>query len=172
MHSIRLMLIMLLVLALCLPAVGTAETQQDLIGTQMPDFTVTAIDDQTFTLSKVLQEKELVLINIFATWCGPCAMEFPFMEEAYQRYQDKVAVIALSLEQKDDAEALTAYAAEHGITFHVANDGETNLAYYFMVQAIPTTVLVDRTGTIVYLGVGAMPDVDGFTQLFDRFLGQ
>ena len=84
-----LMLLLTLVLSLCLTAAGSAETQQDLIGTQMPDFTVTAIDGETYTFSEVLLEKELVLINIFATWCPPCAMEFPAMEEAYQQYRTR-----------------------------------------------------------------------------------
>ncbi|MBR3020515.1 MAG: TlpA family protein disulfide reductase [Clostridia bacterium] len=167
-----LMLLLTLVLSLCLTAAGSAETQQDLIGTQMPDFTVTAIDGETYTFSEVLLEKELVLINIFATWCPPCAMEFPAMEEAYQQYQDKVAIIALSLEPTDDAETLAAYAEEHGMTFIVGSDIKTNLAYYFMVQAIPTSVLVDRTGTIVYIGVGAVPTADGFVQLFRSFIGE
>ena len=67
----------------------------------MADFTVETIDGGTFTLSQALQDHELVLVNLWATWCGPCAYEFPFLQTAWEQNQDKVAVIALSVEPDD-----------------------------------------------------------------------
>ena len=79
------------------------------------DFSVECIDGSAFTLSDELKEHELVMINLFASWCGPCAMEFPFMEEAWEECSGKVSVIALSCEKEDTVEVLKDYAAEMGL---------------------------------------------------------
>ena len=72
----------------------------------LEDFTVRCCDGTDFTLSKALEDHELVLINLWATWCGPCRREFPFLQEAWSQNSDKVAVIALSVEPDDTDEVL------------------------------------------------------------------
>ena len=84
------------------------ETGYD-VGDKMEDFTVTTYDGGEFSLYEVLEEKDMVLINIWATWCPPCRMEFPFMEEAYQLYKDDVEIIALSCEPSDSDEVLATF---------------------------------------------------------------
>lgn len=167
MKHVRFLLLLILVLALCLPAVSMAEGQ---LGSAMPDFTVSTIDGGSFTLSEALKDHDMVLINLWATWCGPCAAEFPYMEEAYQQYQDKVAIIALSVEANDDDAALSAYASSHGMTFPVGSDRETNLASYFGVSSIPTSIVVDRFGAICYIAAGSMDSLAQFSRLFDVFV--
>ena len=127
------------------------------LGEPFPDFTAVDTEGNTFTLSEALKEKKAVLINLWATWCPPCRLEFPFMEAAYEKYQDKVAVIALSVEPTDTMEKLSAFAQEMGITFLVGRD-ESGLADHFSVTAIPTSVAVDRFGNVVYVGVGCLID--------------
>lgn len=140
------------------------------MGDKMPDFTVTTFDGKTLTLSEVLQEKEMVLINVWATWCTPCAREFPFLQEAYEQYQDRVEVIALSSESEDTDEILAEYAAEKGLTFPVARDS-VGLADAMEIDAIPTSIVVDRFGRICFIEIGSQPDAESFTCLFDAFLG-
>ncbi len=52
-------------------------------GKTMPDFTVTLSDNTSVSLSELLAENDLVVLNVFATWCGPCEIEFPDMEKVY-----------------------------------------------------------------------------------------
>ena len=127
------------------------------MGDTMRDFTVTTFDGKTVTLSEVLKEKDMVLINIWASWCGPCAAEFPFLEEAFEQY-------------KDTDDLLAAYAAEKGMTFPVAQD-TAGLANAFDVHSIPTSIVVDRFGTICFIEAGSQSDVSAFTCLFDLFVG-
>lgn len=166
------LLSLMLALALCLGCVALAEEVTVYqMGDKIDDFTVTTFDGQTVTLSEVLKEKEMVLINIWATWCGPCRSEFPFMEEAYKQYSDKVEIIALSCEPTDTDDVLASFVAELGMTFKVAQD-TVGIADRFAVSAIPTSIVVDRFGTICFWETGSLPDVASFTRLFDAFLGE
>ena len=74
--------------------------------TKLNDFTVKTIEGKTFTLSESLKDHDLVLINLWATWCPPCKAEFPFLQEAWSRNKDRVAVIALSVEPKPSCKAM------------------------------------------------------------------
>ncbi len=142
----------------------------DYMGKPMPDFTVQTIDGGSFTLSEALKDRDMVLINLWATWCPPCEMEFPYLEEAYEQYSDRVAVIALSIEPDDTAEVLRDYVGEHGMTFPVGSDSETGLAAMFVKEGIPTSVAVDRFGNVAFVEAGAQSSTAAFTALFDHFL--
>lgn len=172
MKTMKSIVSLLLACVLCLGSIAFAEAPVVYeLGGKIEDFTVTTWDGQTVTLSEVLKEKEAVLINIWATWCGPCRNEFPFMEEAYKQYADKVEVIALSSEPTDTDDVLASFVAEMGMTFKVAQD-TVGMAEKFNVSAIPTSVVIDRFGTICFWESGSLPDVGSFTRLFDAFLGE
>lgn len=168
--SLLALLMALLMLGSCIAVAEEAPVVYEL-GGQIDDFTVTTWDGQTVTLSEVLKEKDMVLINIWATWCGPCRNEFPFMEEAYKQYSDKVEIIALSCEPTDTDDVLKEFVTEMGMTFKVAQD-TVGMADKFEVSAIPTSIVVDRNGTICFWESGSLPDVGSFTRLFDVFVGE
>ena len=166
-----------LMLALCLLS-GAALAEEDPeeavyshLGEALPDFTVATIDGGSFTLSEALQEKDMVLVNLWATWCGPCRMEFPYMEEAYEQYKDRVAVIALSVEPEDTPEVLQDFAAEMGLTFPIGSDVGIGMGDIFATVGIPTTLAVDRFGNICMIEIGSQPSAGAFTRMFDAFLG-
>ena len=71
------------------------------LGNGIADFTFTTYDGQSYSLYETLKEKKMVLINLWATWCGPCRSEFPYMEEAYEKYKDDIEIFALSVEEDD-----------------------------------------------------------------------
>lgn len=174
MKRIKSLMALLLALMLCLAGFAMAEGAEEAtvykLGDKIDDFTVTTYDGKSVTLSEVLKEKEAVLINIWATWCGPCRNEFPFMEEAYKQYSDKVEIIALSSEETDTDAVLAAFVAELGMTFNVARD-TVGMADKLAVTAIPTSIVVDRFGTICFWEVGSVPDMASFIRLFDAFVG-
>ena len=169
--TVTVILAFILAAALCSVSAQAEEAgEYELLGKQMPDFTVETIDGGTFTLSEALKSHDMVLINLWATWCGPCGMEFPYLAEAYEQYKDRVAVIALSVEEGDTPEILRRYAAENGLTFPVGSDTQTGLNRLFATGGIPTTVVVDRFGNVALAEVGARNNTISFTALFDYFL--
>lgn len=163
---------LMLALMLCIGCIATAEDAplSYAKGDKIQDFTFTTYDGQTITLSEVLKEKKAVLINIWATWCGPCRSEFPFLEEAYKQYQDQVEVIALSCESTDDDATLAEFAETYGLTFKIGRDPVGFLSALGL-NSIPTSLVVDRFGTICFVESGSQPDVGSFTRLFDAFVG-
>ncbi len=139
------------------------------LGDVMYDFTVTTAEGETFTLSEALKEKKMVLLNFFFTTCGPCATEFPYMEEAYQLYQDDVAVIALDpLEQN---EAVKAYQASMGLTFPMAACPAA-WSQTFSITGYPTSVVVDQYGVICLIEVGGLTSLRPFVSIFEHFTAE
>ena len=165
--------IVLTVTAIPGSASPTAEASDPLsfLGQPMPDFTVTTKEGEALTFSEVLAEKKAVLVNLWATWCGPCAMEFPSLEEAYEAYRDEVEIIALSVDPNDTDDMLRDYAAYFGMTFKVANGAGTDIPRIFVDRGIPTSVLVDRFGNVVLIEVGAQLTADPFIAAFAALTG-
>lgn len=167
MKHIRSLLI--LILALCLlTACAVAEEGAPGydFGDKVADFTLVSTDGETLTLSSLLAEKKAVMLNFWATWCSPCRIEFPYMEQAWQEYQDDIAIIAVST--TDSASDIAAFREEMGITFPMAAD-TAGLAELFVDTSIPTTVMIDRNGVYCYYEVGSMPNLYSFRTLFDAF---
>ena len=156
---------------LLLNAAGALAGPEAYYGKTLPDFTVKTIDGDGFTLSESLKDHDLVLINFWATWCGPCRMEFPFLEEAWQQYADRVDVIALTVENNDTVQKLRNFAKQNGLSFAIGRD-ENGIFSRMRGDAIPTTLVVDRDGKIVYVDVGAKVSVKEFTDLFDSLLNE
>ncbi len=140
------------------------------LGAKINDFTFNTYDGQFITLSEVLKQKDMVLINIWASWCGPCRMEFPYLQEAYAQYQDQVEVIALSCEPTDTNQNLAQFAAQYGLTFKIGQD-PVNFLSALNINSIPVSLVVDRFGVICFIKPGAQTSTDSFTRLFDAFVG-
>ena len=160
-----------LTLVLLLGAADALADPESYYGKPLPDFTVKTLDGEDFTLSESLKSHDLVLINFWATWCGPCRMEFPFLQDAWQQYADRIDVIALSVEETDTIKKLQRFAEQNGLTFRIGQD-ETGIFSRMRGNAIPTTLIVDRDGKIVYVDVGAKVSTDAFTELFDSLLNE
>ena len=145
------------------------------IGDVIHDFSVTASDGSTWTLSnqfKPVSEggegKDLVLLNFWATWCTPCKMEFPAMNNASISYQDSVSVLAIST--TDASDAVAQFKQEQNLTFTMA--GATNIPSLFGVSGIPHSVMIDRYGVVVFNHVGSMTSTSDFTSRFDLFVDE
>ena len=166
------LLLIACILAVCmmLPCGMAEEAIDEIMGQPMPDFTVETIDGGSFTLSEALKDHDMVLINLWATWCPPCGAEFPFLQEAYAAYSDRVAVIALSIEPTDTPEKLIEYAQARGMTFLVGSDSGVGVGDLFPTGSIPTSIVVDRFGNVALVEVGAQSSASVFTALFDYFL--
>jgi len=139
------------------------------VGDGMYDITVTTVNGETLVLSEILKEKDMVLLNFWATWCRPCVSEFPHMAEAYNLYKDDVEVIALSVEGAD-ASTIEAFRRSNNLPFKVGQCTSSWLYAFNKDMTIPTSVFIDRYGIIREIKIGSIPDVQGFTSRFESYI--
>ena len=138
------------------------------LGDVMYDFEVAAPSGDKIKLSEILKDKDMALINFFFTTCGPCANEFPYMDEAYQMYQEDAAVIAL--DPLDDSATVGTYQATMGLSFPMAACPAA-WSTIFGITGYPTSVVVDRYGVICLIEVGGLTSLRPFTSIFEHFTG-
>ena len=138
------------------------------LGDVMYDFEVPAPNGDKIKLSDLLKDKDMVLINFFFTTCGPCANEFPYMDEAYQMYQEDAAVVAL--DPLEDNTAVGTYQATMGLSFPMAACPAA-WSTIFGITGYPTSVIVDRYGVICLIEVGGLTSLRPFTSMFEHFTG-
>lgn len=139
-------------------------------GKAAPDFTVELTDGTTVTLSELLQTKEVVVLNIFTTWCGPCQGEFPEMEAVYQQYQDKMEIVAVSPDAGDDMDTLRGFREEMGVTFPMGQAG-ADIVDNIEILGYPTTLIIDRNGYVAHYELGAFVNGEAFEKVITPLLG-
>ncbi len=147
------------------------------LGDIVHDFTITLSDGTSYTLSEVLAEKDMVLLNFWATWCGPCLSEFPSMHLAAQAYADTVSILAIDNDDTETRAEVASFKANyHYDSFNMAAAKDdlaaNNLRGRFRVSGIPHTVIIDRYGVVAFNHVGTMPSLSMFTTQFDKFVGE
>lgn len=136
------------------------------LGDIMYDFDVTTPTGEKVTLSEVLKEKKMVLLNFWFSTCGPCANEFPYMEEAYQMYQDTVGVIAV--DPLEESAVVGGYQSSMGLTFPMAACPAA-WSTTFGITGYPTSIVIDRYGVICLIEVGGLTSLRPFTSIFEHF---
>ena len=151
-----------------LKATMSSEMGTITLGSVMFDFTVTDQNGTEYTLSKLLESKKAVAINLWYTTCNPCKMEFPFLQQAYNEYKDDIALLAIT--PMDSADAIAAFATENGLTIPMAacdprwNDWMVSNGYGY-----PTTIIVDRFSTVAFIHSGSIDNSKTFKNMFAHF---
>src|SRR4051812_19671622 len=111
-----------------------------------PDFTLTTLDGKQFKLSE--QKGKVVVINFWASWCGPCRTEAPALESLYQQYKDK-DVTFIGITYADDPKDSQAFMAQYGMDYLVAADGKSDVSkQLYHIQGVPETFVIDKQGNI------------------------
>jgi cytochrome c biogenesis protein CcmG/thiol:disulfide interchange protein DsbE len=145
-----------------LPVAAKAVTQNDVnvgnkIGFMAPDFTLPTVDNREIRLSDYRGRP--VILNFWATWCGPCRYEVPAFKAFYERYpEEEVAIIAISTQ--DDPDSARGYAVRDGLKFVIPVDPRGVVANMYNVRGMPTTFFLNEAGIITSIKIGPFLSID------------
>ena len=133
---------------------ATGLAASGLTGQEAPDFALKSSDGQNRRLSEY--RGDVVMINFWATWCGPCRQEMPLLDDLYARYQ-RVGFNLLGVNIDDDSRRAMQMIEELGVNFPVLFDETKEVSRLYQVEAMPVTVLVDREGRVRHVHHGYKP---------------
>ena len=132
----------------------------DLAGKPAPDFALKSSTGANLRLSEY--RGDVVMINFWATWCGPCRQEMPLLDQLYSRYQ-RVGFSLLGVNIDDDSSRAMDMIHELGVSFPVLFDARKEVSKLYDVDAMPVTVLVDREGNVRHVHKGYKP---GYEEIY------
>lgn len=126
------------------------------VGSPTPEFHAATMDGSNRTKSIADYKGDVVLINLWATWCGPCVIEMPSIQRLYDRYRDAgLKVVAVAVDDPGNEERIRDFVREHQLTFEILHEGSGRIEQAFQTQGIPATFLVARDGRIRKFSLGA-----------------
>ena len=137
-----------------LAAQETQETEHPPV--QAPDFVVVQLDGSEVRLSDHFGKP--IVINFWASWCGPCKMEMPDFQEKYLELGDEVTFLMVNMTDgsRETVDTASAFIAEQGYTFPVYYDTASSAALAYSVYSLPTTFFIDAQGNAIAQATGAI----------------
>lgn len=142
---------------------ATSLASSGLEGQVAPDFALKSSTGENLRLSEY--RGNVVMINFWATWCGPCRQEMPLLDELYTRYE-RVGFSLLGVNIDDDSRRAMQMIEDLGVSFPVLFDARKEVSKLYEVEAMPVTVLVDREGNVRHVHHGYKPGYE------DKYLDQ
>jgi peroxiredoxin len=126
------------------------------VGDAVPDFAVTDADGERFSMSDA--KGKVVLINFFATWCGPCQMELPHLNRIWNSHRDSAGFRMLVIGREESMETVREFRSKNRFSFPIAPDPERKVYSLFAKELVPRTLVVSPNGTVVYSKAGFFQD--------------
>lgn len=138
-------------------AKGADEADLAKVGQEAPSFKVMTLDNKPFSLEDC--HGKVVLVNFFATWCGPCNLEMPLLDkEVYQKFKDRGLVFIAIGREHTNAE-LAKFQNEKKFTFPLAGDPKREVFAKYARANIPRNYLINKQGRIAYQSMGYSDDM-------------
>jgi cytochrome c biogenesis protein CcmG/thiol:disulfide interchange protein DsbE len=123
-------------------------------GRPAPDFQLQSLDGQTFSLKGLRGSP--IMLNFWATWCGPCRLEIPFIQEIYEDKEfSEQGLVILAINLGESPAQVKQFVADNGLSFTVLLDTNLDVAKMYNASRIPLTYFVDKNGIIKDMEVGA-----------------
>jgi peroxiredoxin len=127
------------------------------VGDKVPIFTCKTIAGKTVDISKL--QGKILMINFFATWCGPCMLELPVLQKnIWDKYKNRSDFELIILGREHNEEEVSKFVKTKGFTMPFAPDLERKIFSLFATQSIPRNVIVGKDGKIIFQSIGFTPE--------------
>jgi len=136
------------------------------IGLAAPDFTLPTTDNKEFKLSDYRGKN--VILNFWATWCGPCRLEIPAFKEIHNRYGDGSTVL-VAVNSLDNPDSASYYATANGMDFVIPIDPRGVVSNLYNIRGMPTTYFIDDKGIITSIKIGPFINIDEIEERLNSF---
>lgn len=119
-----------------------------------PDFSLKLSDGRTVSLAQL--RGQVVMINFWASWCGPCRQEMPLLDAMYRKYK-ALGFTLVAVNVEPDSKEAQAFLRDVPVSFPIAFDNDSKLTHLFDVQGMPSSVIIDRRGNARVVHKGYRP---------------
>lgn len=126
------------------------------VGSRAPDFHATTVTTPPAARSLDSYRGQVVLLNIWATWCAPCRIEMPSIERLHRELgPDGLHIVAVSIDNPGTDAAIRSFVSEYGLTFDILHDESGDIKQQYQTTGVPETFIIGRDGTIRKKVIGA-----------------
>ncbi len=124
------------------------------------------------TISLASFPGQVVLLNLWATWCAPCRSETPYLQSLSEEYGPQgFEIVGISMDTGDAADQVAMFVEEYGVTYTILHDPKMLGMEIYQVLGLPATFLIDREGVLRWMRYGPIPEGDpGFLQALEDVL--
>ncbi len=136
------------------------------IGLTAPDFTLPTADDKEFKLSDYRGKN--VILNFWATWCGPCRLEIPAFKELHETYKDG-SIVLVAVNSLDNPDSALYYAKANGLDFIIPVDPRGVVSDLYNIRGMPTTYFINDRGIITSIKIGPFIGINEIEERMDSF---
>jgi cytochrome c-type biogenesis protein len=141
------------------------------IGSPAPAYRAMTLGGDSVSLGDL--RGDVVLLNVWATWCHPCREEIPLLQSLHDRYAARgLRIVGVSVDSPGESGRIAAFGREYGMTYPIWHDPEDRISAVYQAVGVPATYLVDRAGVLRWRRVGQIVERDpGLVREIERALG-
>lgn len=143
-------------LGACAPSENAGQPR---IGEPAREYVAATLEGESVTLESM--RGNVVLLNLWATWCTPCRMETPYLQSVYEEYRGRgFEIVGISMDAGDAADDIEMFVDEYGVTYTILHDPRMRGIELYQVLGLPATFLIDRDGVLRWMRYGPIPEDD------------
>ena len=149
------------------PSDGGTSTTGTNVGDMAPDFQLQSLGGQSYSLSDLLGQP--VMLNFWASWCGPCVHEMPYIQQIYDEWSG-AGLVLLAINYGESSSEVRTFIESRGYSFPVLLDTSSGTGQEYRIMGIPTTFFIDGHGVIQDKVVGSFPNKEAIEEHLDKIM--